>query len=291
MKDNQLRFTLWDAGRGVSIWIRTPDEKDHWIDLGRSATFSPVKYFSKYFLNHSIDFLIVSYPDRNHLGDLPSAKKNYMRICSMVQNVTLPESGAHAKCLSRHWREYKNLVEKLMSSCFFDEVEMKSAQNGGMMYEFYALPHATQARNPQLSGTPIISKLNTSMVVMMLYAGVLFVCPGDIEPLGWRELWYRNSTSMKRLIDHSHTRFLVAPRRGHKRAYCEEMMRAIEPHAVFINSVWGNSNIHSAYRSAPLGVDYAESEYRRYFTPSRNGHVQVIVHPSGEYCVRQHHSR
>ncbi|MYB35595.1 MAG: hypothetical protein F4X92_10890 [Gammaproteobacteria bacterium] len=290
MDKKQLWFTLWDAGRGTSIWIRTPNGKDHWIDLGRSATFSPIKCFSRLGLNRSIDFLIVSYPDWSHLRDLPSIKKNYMEIRSLARSLTMPGSGAYAKRLSRHWREYKNLAENFSSSCFADEADTHLSQNGGAIYELYGLPHGTRARNPQLSGTPVISKLNTSLVVMILYAGVLFVCPGDIEPLGWRELWYRNSASMKRLIDHSHARFLVAPRRGHKHAYCEEMMQAITPHAVFVNSVWGHSTIHSGYRSDPLGVVYVESEYRRCFTPSRKGYVQVIVQPSGEYCVRQCHS-
>ena len=30
---------------------------------------------------------------------------------------------------------------------------------------------------------------NTSVVVMLLYEGVLFVCPGDIEPPGWHVRW------------------------------------------------------------------------------------------------------
>ena len=118
MENKQLCLTLWGAGRGVSIWIRTPNEKDHWIGPGRSATFSPIKYFSKHISNRSIDFLIIIYPDWNHLGDLPSVKKNRVKIRCMAHNVTLPESG-YANRLLRHWREYKNLVERFSSSCFF----------------------------------------------------------------------------------------------------------------------------------------------------------------------------
>lgn len=227
MDKKQLWFTLWDAGRGTSIWIRTPNGEDHWIDPGRSATFSPIKCFSRLGLNRPIDFLVVSYPDWSHLRDLPSVRKHYLKIRSLARNLTLPGGGAHAKRLSRHRRECQNLVETCLSSCFADEVDTHLSQNGRAIYGLYGLPDGIRARNPQFSGTPVIGKLNTSLVVMVLYAGVLLFCPGDIEPLGWRELWYRNSASMKRLIDHSHARFLVAPRRGHKHAYCEEMMQPI----------------------------------------------------------------
>lgn len=149
------------------------------------------------------------------------------------------------------------------------------------------LDHGSAASEAALAGSPVIEKNNASVVVMLLYAGVLFVCPGDIEPLGWRELWHRHSASYQHLIAHSHARFLVAPHRGHKRAYCEEMMRAIKPHATFINDVWGESEIHPSYRDDPIGIPYRQSGCRRYFSTRRAGSVQITVFPSGEHSILQ----
>ena len=50
--------------------------------------------------------------------------------------------------------------------------------NGGVRYAIHSLDHST------ILGSAVIEGNDTSIVVMLLYAGVLFVCPGDIEPLG-----------------------------------------------------------------------------------------------------------
>ncbi len=150
MDNNQLRFVPCDAGCGMSIWTRTPNGKDCRIDLGRSATFSPVKYFPKHNLNHSVDFL--------------------------THRHTPPGSGVYAKYLSGHGRQYKNLTGKFLSSCFIEEVactcsrmeewcrdNMKTASGGiaarasGLAFRINELK-SVFARFP-LNGGPALSAL------------------------------------------------------------------------------------------------------------------------------------
>ena len=33
MTERKLMFTLWDVGHGVALWIKTPNDSNHWIDL------------------------------------------------------------------------------------------------------------------------------------------------------------------------------------------------------------------------------------------------------------------
>ena len=116
---------------------------------------------------------------------------------------------------------------------------------------------------------------------MLLYKGVLFVCPGDIEPLGWGELWRCHETSYRPLIDAAQFRFLVAPHHGRRSGYCGEMMDAIQPHATFVSDVWGDSETHPAFRQHPLGIRSASGDTVRYYTTKRGGRVQVEVSPDG----------
>ena len=37
MLNRELMFTLWDVGHGVSIWINTPNNSNHWIGLCQTA--------------------------------------------------------------------------------------------------------------------------------------------------------------------------------------------------------------------------------------------------------------
>lgn len=78
MCDKQLWFTLWDVGHGISIWIRTPNDQNHWIDLGRTSKFSPSEYVSQIRPMY-VDYLIISRPEKICLdsGILSGSPKAY----------------------------------------------------------------------------------------------------------------------------------------------------------------------------------------------------------------------
>ncbi|MYB35594.1 MAG: hypothetical protein F4X92_10885, partial [Gammaproteobacteria bacterium] len=78
MKNEPLHFTLWDVGHGISIWTRTPNGQDHWIDLGRTSEFSPSKYVGKNYSTGRIKLLIISREDKMHLEDLPSFRDYFL---------------------------------------------------------------------------------------------------------------------------------------------------------------------------------------------------------------------
>lgn len=286
----QFSFTLWDVGHGISIWIRTPNGRNHWIDLGRTSKFSPAEFVARNFRTCDADFLIISYPDKNHLGDLPSFRTYFRNPEYLCRNETTSENGVLRKYRLKYRREYADLRKRFAFPCSDGKDPRCPSNNGGIRYRMHGLDHGTRASDVVMLGSPVIEKRNTSVVVMLLYAGVLFVCPGDIEPLGWRELWHRHSASYEHLIARSHARFLVAPRRGHKSVYSEDMMQAINPHAVFISDIWRDSKIHPSYRSDPIGTLYRGSGYRRYFSTRRTGHIHVLVLPSGEHSIHQYNS-
>ncbi len=286
MTNEPLHFTLWDVRRGISIWIRTPNGQDHWIDLGRIPEFSPSKYVRKNHSIGSIELLIISRAGKTHLEDLPSFKDHFSYPSVLYRNPTIPEAEIFGGMTHKYQKQYAELHRRFNWPGGDDNPERPS-NNGGIRYAINCLDHGSVVSNPALPESAVIENNNTSIVVMLLYAGVLFVCPGDIEPLGWREQWHHYSKEYKYLINHSHARFLVAPQRGHKDAYCEEMMEAIQPHATFINDVWGESEIHPSYKSDPIGILYRESGMKKYFSTRRAGSVRVAVYPSGEHCILQ----
>lgn len=286
MKNEPLHFTLWDVGHGISIWIRTPNGQDHWIDLGRTSEFSPSKYVRKNHSVGSVELLILSREDKMHLEDLPSFREYFLMPDTLYRNLTIPEAEIFGDMAHEYQHQYAKFYRRFIWPSG-DDSPRRPSNNGGIRYAINCLDHGSVVGNPELPESSVIENNNASMVVMLLYAGVLFVCPGDIEPLGWREQWHRYSEEYEYLINHSHARFLVAPQRGRKGAYCEEMMRAIKPHATFINDAWGESEIHPSYKNEPIGTLYRESVIKRYFSTRRAGSVRVSVYPSGEHCILQ----
>jgi len=271
MTNRKLLFTLWDVGHGVSIWIKTPNGSNHWIDLGRTAEFSPSEHVGHTYGVSDIDYLVISHPDADHLEDLPNFRATFGDPRVLRRNKSLPETDMFGQRTFQYQKEYADLHNRFTTPVPESESPTNPERNGSVRYTIHALDHGTRVNSATIEGN------NTSLVVMLLYENVLFVCPGDIEPLGWCELWLRHAASFCSLIDDAHYRFLVAPHHGRKSGYCKAMMDAIQPHATFISDVWGDSETHPAFRSDPLGVRFRSGDTVKYYTTKRGGRVQLVV--------------
>ena len=287
MANRQLVFTLWDVGHGVSIWINTPNGANHWIDLGRTPEFSPSEHVASAYRISDIDYLVVSHPDKDHLEDLPQFRATFGDPRVLRRNKSLPAAEMFGQRTFQYQRDYSDLHKRFTAPTPRDESPTNPDCNGGVRYAIHSLDHGIRVNGSTFPGTSVIEGNNTSIVVMLLYEGVLFVCPGDIEPLGWSELWRCHGTSFRALIQDARSRFLVAPHHGRKSGYSREMMDVIEPHATFISDVWGDSETHPAFRTDPLGVQLRSGEIIRYYTTKRAGRVQVVV-SDAQLTIDQH---
>ena len=287
MTNRKLTFTLWDVGHGVSIWINTPNGANHWIDLGRTPDFSPSEHVARAYRVSTIDYLVISHPDKDHLEDLPQFRATFGNPRVLHRNNSLPEADMVGQRTFQYQIDFADLHSSFTVSIPHNESPTNPHYNGGVRYAVHSLSHGIRVNGATLLGSAVIEGNNTSIVVMLLYEGVLFVCPGDIEPLGWHELWRLHSASYRTLIDAAHTRFLVAPHHGRISGYCREMMDSIQPHATFISDVWGESETHPAFRSDPLGIHYQSGEVVKYYTTKRAGRLQVLVSPT-EFSIDQY---
>ena len=226
MATGQLAFTLWDVGHGVSIWIKTPSGANHWIDLGKTPDFSPSHHVGQTYGEKNIDYLIISHPDQDHLEDLPNFKAAFGDPRVLSRNKSLPERDMFGQRGFQYQVDYEDLHKRFIQTTPQNRSPTNPDYNGGIKYAIHSLDHGTRINGTSLLGTSIIEENNTSMVVMFLYGGILFVCPGDIEPLGWKELWKLHERSYSELVDNATYRFLVAPHHGRKSGYSREMMEA-----------------------------------------------------------------
>ncbi len=283
MTGQKLMFTVWDVGHGVSIWIKTPNGSNHWIDLGRTPEFSPSEHVGRAYRVSEIDYLVISHPDKDHLEDLPQFRETFGDPRALQRNKSLPAVDMFGQRTFQYQKDFAHLHNRYTSSVPREDSPTNPERNGGVRYAIRSLDHGTRVNGASIEGN------NTSVVVMLLYGGVLFVCPGDIEPPGWQELWRRYESSFRALIEDAEHRFLVAPHHGRRSGYCKGMMDAIQPHATFISDVWGASETHPAFRSNPLGVRSPSGETVKYYTTKRGGRVQVIVSTNG-FNIQQYDS-
>ena len=224
-----------------------------------------------------IDHLVISHPDKDHLEDLPQFRETFSDPRVLRRNRSLRADNMFGRCTFQYQKAYADLDRRFTASISHAEEPTNPVCNGGVRYAIHSLDYGTRVGG----GSAVIEGNDTSVVVMLLYEGVLFVCPGDIEPLGWCELWRRHESSFRNLIVDAHCRFLVAPHHGRKSGYCKDMMDAIQPHATFVSDVWGASETHPAFRNDPLGVRSPSGDIVRYYTTKRAGRVQVVVTATG----------
>ena len=281
MTDTQLTFTLWDVGHGISIWVQTPSGANHWIDLGKTSDFSPSEYVHRRYGVEEIDYLIISHPDQDHLEDLPNFKASFGDPRVLHRNKSLPEQEMFGERGFQYQRDFQDFHKRFSSPILENVDPGNSEYNGGVTYAVHSLNHGIRTKRADLLGGPTIEGNNTSIVVMLLYKGILFVCPGDIEPLGWQELWEEYGKSYNDLINNAYCRFLVAPHHGRKSGYCREIMDAIRPHATLISDVWGASETHPYFRTEPTGIKLNTGELKKYYSTKRSGRVRIVASSDG----------
>ena len=279
MGSPELVFTLWDVGHGLALWITTPNGSHHWIDLGKTPEFSPSEHVRSSWGVDAVDYLIVSHPDEDHLEDLPNFKTSFDDPRILHRNKTLPNEDKFGSSTRAYQIAFEDLDKRFNTNVAWELDPTNLEVNGGVEYKIRSLDHGTKVGESTIEGN------DTSLVVMLLYEGTLIVCPGDIEPLGWRALWKRYGAAYTELRQKASRRFLVAPHHGRRSGYCKEMMEAIEPHAALISDIWGESETHPAYRTDPLGVREGQDTVR-YYTTKRRGRIRIRAW-SGGFNIEQ----
>lgn len=283
-KTRKLYFTLWDVGHGLSIWLKTPRGHNHWIDLGKSADFSPSEHVSELYNVKRIDHLIISHLHKDHLEDLPNFLKRFPapRIVKynpfpLFQKTLLQEN-------VELWKAFRRLISKTKSNDIPWESNPRNSQyNGGVNYRF--------AYNRY---SKYISDNNTSIVTMIRYKDLLVVCTGDIEDDGWQRLWQKPGRMFlkygkmfEKFIKEAKVRILIAPHHGSKETYSPHLMEKINPHITIISDAWGASETHSGYREKPIGMKSSTGEILKYFSTKKGGRIQITVTENGEYQFSQ----
>ena len=267
----KMIFTVWDVGHGLSIWIKTPNGHNHWIDAGSNSDedFSPAKHVHEHHGEKKLDYLIISHPDKDHIENLPDLLHYFGLPRTLERNRTLPTSIKYGDGSFEYQKAYKELDSKFINIVPFEMSPENPNYNGGI-----------EVMNHCLDFQSGMAGNNTSVVTFYFYAGHLFICPGDIEPEGWIALWKLYSTDFQPLISKAKTRILIAPHHGRKSGYSEEMMEKVVPHLVVVCDKWGGGETDSRFRERPLGLNLNGS-MEKYKSTKTTGRLKFTVRLDG----------
>ena len=102
------------------------------------------------------------------------------------------------------------------------------------------------------------------------------MCPGDIEEVGWKELWPQVKDDFQPLLDAADVITLVAPHHGRSSGYCKEMMGTINPHLVLISDKYGKEPTDQGFRDNPLGLKLG-GKMTKFLSTKTSGRIQFII--------------
>ena len=143
--------------------------------------FSPSEHVARIYRMSDIDYLVISHPDKDHLEDLPQFRAIFGDPRVLCRNKSLPDADMFGQRAFRYQEEYADLHNRFTSSVPQNESPTNPDYNGGVRYAIHSLDHGTRVNGSTILGSAVIEGNDTSLVVMLLYQGVLFVCPGTLS--------------------------------------------------------------------------------------------------------------
>ncbi|MBU1177131.1 MAG: ComEC/Rec2 family competence protein [Patescibacteria group bacterium] len=164
--DNEfLEVTFFDVGQGDSIFIETPNRKQVLIDGGPDKTILEKLNETIPFYDKTIDLIILTHPDTDHITGLVSVLEYYdvkYILTSGIENETVV------------YKEWHDLIEE-------KNIPLILAQSGQKI--FLEQDIILEIIWPEQSSIESFSKPtnNTSIVGRLIYGDIEFLLTGDIE--------------------------------------------------------------------------------------------------------------
>lgn len=267
-----MMFTLWDVEHGLAIWIKTPNDHNHWIDAGHNnaTDFSPAQHVSEKYRAKSIDYLIISHPDKDHIEGLPELIKYFGKPRTIHRNKSLPDAEKFGEGSLEYQKIFKDL-DKTYTHNVDESISPKNPlYNGGIEVSTFSLTYKEG-----------MSKNNTSVVAFYLYAGWLFVCPGDIEEIGWKDLWAQNQKAMEAMSAKASQIILVAPHHGRESGYYKKIFDDLNPDMVLISDKYGKEPTDPRFYTATSGIKFDGGETVTALSTKTKNRIQITIESDG----------
>lgn len=158
---DELEIDFFDVGQGDAIFIQTPTHHTILIDGGRDNTVSQKIAAELPFTDKTIDLVILTHPDLDHVGGLPDVLRRY-RVGTIISLDVSKDLGAY---------------RAMMDRAHADKIPVVSVTAGDMIrlapgLEMLVLaPEKGQIREEDLN--------NSSIVVKLIYNTRTWLFTGD----------------------------------------------------------------------------------------------------------------
>jgi competence protein ComEC len=162
---NLLEITFFDVGQGEAIFVETPQGHQILIDGGPDATILEKLGQAMPFYDQSIDLIILTHPEADHLSGLVEVLRHY-------QVGQILENGIQRN--TPEYQEWMKLIQK-------KEIPLKIAQAGQVVHLGPGVNLRILWPDQRLVQSEARKVNNVSIVAQLIYGQSEFLLTGDIE--------------------------------------------------------------------------------------------------------------
>jgi competence protein ComEC len=210
LPDGRLHVAFLDVGQGDAILVTFPDGRQMLIDGGPSATQLNWRLGQELpFWDRSLDVLVNTHPDADHLGGLVSLLDRY----TIAQTVVTDVAGE-----SQLYQEWEQELAEAHLIPTVGQAGMQLSLSNGVIATILSPGPAVRAMD---------EPNNHSIVLHLQYGHISFLLPGDIEAPLERAL----ATAGLPLT----ATVLKSPHHGSKTSSSEIFLEAVDPKIVVIS--------------------------------------------------------
>lgn len=263
-----LEIKVWDVQHGSATHIKTPNNRHIAVDLGDDDNFSPLLALYGQGVRE-LDAVVITHPHRDHLDDIFNLQSVPARILHAPRHLSETEilKGNRADDIPAV-QQYLKLRQAYTFPVAGSDTLTVPNNFGGVDFKVF---------EPSLSDDSNIN--NHSLVVVISYAGLKIVIPGDNEAPSWNNLL--NDLAFRAAV--SGADVLLASHHGREAGYCSELFDATgKPRLVVISDGrFGDTSATDLYSKQAMGWTVYDSsgrsKIRKCVTTRADGHTTIKI--------------
>ena len=252
LPDGELRVTFLDVGQGDAIYVQGPGGEQVLIDGGPDP-LPVLRALGERmpFWDRSLDLVVLSHADADHLGGLPEVLRRY-RVAAVLDNPFFRDSPG--------WREWQAVLRE-------KDVTVLQAQEGQVVKLGKELVlRVLHPPEPPLGGTGADAN-NNATVLQLRYGDATFLLTGDVELAA--EL-----SMMSQGLELESTVLKVA-HHGSRSSTGTEFLERVNPWLAVITAGQGNRFAHPT--TEVMGRLVGSMGQEMVFLTCRHGSVEVAT--------------
>jgi beta-lactamase superfamily II metal-dependent hydrolase len=276
---SDLQIIIWDVQHGNAVYVRTPNNRHMVFDLGvgdysgNNQLFSPLRELRAKYAAHSLDFVMVTHPHRDHIDDILNFDSFSPRVFCRPKHLSRDDVMKNVRDQDRakfdKYFEINDAYSVNITGTYDDTIIPDNY--GGIKIQFFSTP-----------SLPVDNINNHSIITVLEYLGGKIIIPGDNECSSLDLLMNRND--FKSAILNSD--ILMAPHHGRESACHDEFLSIANPIvSVISDGSICDTSANPKYSAKSRGWSVhkrstGQLSERRLLTTNSDGEVYITLGPS-----------